>query len=415
MENKYLNRIILGLSAGILGCLLYVSLGDLTSKESSLLSILLTMLSFIASWLVSIHFSTKSHKQAIEEVKEQHLSNLKTYALNAAEKVSNLSNELGRLSVYLQEELEKDDGSVEEAYLSSFERIESSIHIINTLKSVNDTYLSDWKGVIGDELDEKLEEKQEREDELKDLVYRVEQIVKSNNEVKIQGDQNKNTLSKQISELRKELTLNLNSVSGAFVRTKSASKSLRQDIENKCPHCTVVQRYIQKTKENSYKTIKCSNCTKRSLARWYPDKGFVLEPEQQLTENVICPWCNEVESTALSSIPFTKNIEECSKCCGKMQISRTVKGLNVDKYGIIPSTLIQKINLVVTEEDIQKVHNKLPKQPWPTSIHKKIAEELGIEPKIVSLSIKELIKRDFFKPQIDGVLYERRIETNTQE
>jgi hypothetical protein len=41
---------------------------------------------------------------------------------------------------------------VDEALQAREERIESAIHLIRTLKSVNDTSLSDWEGVIGDEL-----------------------------------------------------------------------------------------------------------------------------------------------------------------------------------------------------------------------------------------------------------------------
>lgn len=100
-------------------------------------------------------YAQTSQKLAVQEVKEFHQANLRTYALKAAEKVNNLSNELNLLSVYLQQELDSADyDSTDEELLAKEERLESAIHIINTLKSVNDTALSDWEGVIGDELDQ---------------------------------------------------------------------------------------------------------------------------------------------------------------------------------------------------------------------------------------------------------------------
>ena len=80
------------------------------------------------------------------------------FALKAAEKVDNLSQELDRLTAYLQQELTDAAGgapqaATPEALRLKDARIESAIHIIGTLKSVNDRSLSDWQGVIGDELD----------------------------------------------------------------------------------------------------------------------------------------------------------------------------------------------------------------------------------------------------------------------
>ena len=123
---------------------------------------LLTILSFVVSYLISNYFAEISYKKAIDEVQEQHLANLRTYALNAAEKVGNLSNELTRLSLYLQQELDYDEENLEMANHALYERITSTIHLINTLKSVNDTSLSDWRGVIGEELKRRTDGKRER-------------------------------------------------------------------------------------------------------------------------------------------------------------------------------------------------------------------------------------------------------------
>src|SRR5438270_11216721 len=101
----------------------------------------------------------------VERVTLQHDESLKTYALKAAEKVTNLSRELDRLSDYLREYLSYNaEGEALEVVLSvRDERVASAIHIVEILRSVNDTSLSDWQGVIGDELEKKKEEEEQIE------------------------------------------------------------------------------------------------------------------------------------------------------------------------------------------------------------------------------------------------------------
>lgn len=55
-----------------------------------------------------------------------------------------------------------------------------------------------------------------------------------------------------------------------------------------------------------------------------------------------------------------------------------------------------------SEEFIEEVARRLPEQPWPTGIHKKVAEELSVPPNQVSHAIKELIQRGRFRDQVDG-------------
>ncbi len=123
--------LVLAFACGIIVCLRVLGNGNLTPTESALLSVVLTGLSILASWVVTEIYSQSQMKEAIEEVQEQHRSSLKTYALKAAEKVTNLSNELSRLSTYLQQELDCNDyRTPEEELHSKEERIESAIHII---------------------------------------------------------------------------------------------------------------------------------------------------------------------------------------------------------------------------------------------------------------------------------------------
>lgn len=411
MDNKLFNKLVLILSAGILACLGIVTFSELNTKESSLLGILLTILSFLASWLVSKHFADNSHKQAIEEVKEQHQSNLRTYALNAAEKVNNLSSELARLSVYLQQELEEDEdedeNNAENLYLSAYERIESAIHIINTLKSVNDTYLSDWKGVIGEELDERMEEQQERENELRLIVEKVENIVKSRPTENKENYSEVQKIGKQINDLRKELNFALNSVSGTFVRTSRIStKAKKEQITTPCPYCENPLTYYQRPKPGSFKFVECEKCNHKPYAKWEENAGFRLIKEEILNESYKCPWCENLIGTTLSNYPQSKSVCRCNSCHGSSQIIRTVTKFNIHPIASPETVTSSETKVVIDENILEKLKNVLPVQPWEKGIHRIVAGTLNLPLNVTRHHISELIRRGVFKPQIDGILYE---------
>jgi membrane protein implicated in regulation of membrane protease activity len=65
--------IIVILALGIVGCLIYISTAQLSNREAALVSIILTILSVVASYITSQYFAEKGHKEALEEVKAQHI------------------------------------------------------------------------------------------------------------------------------------------------------------------------------------------------------------------------------------------------------------------------------------------------------------------------------------------------------
>ncbi len=85
-NGKLEKNVAILLSIGVTICVLIIALGSLSAKESAILSLLLTILSVMASWIFSTIHSSSQHAEAISEVKEMHNENLRTYALKAAEK-----------------------------------------------------------------------------------------------------------------------------------------------------------------------------------------------------------------------------------------------------------------------------------------------------------------------------------------
>ena len=84
MENKSLNIILLlGVVVGIGVCFWRIVSGNTTDNEALLLSLILTIISILGSWIVSSFYSEYTFSKS-----------LRTFALKASEKVNNLSNEL---------------------------------------------------------------------------------------------------------------------------------------------------------------------------------------------------------------------------------------------------------------------------------------------------------------------------------
>ena len=90
--------VAIGLGAGILLALAIAATRSLNETESVLLAILLSAASMLASWLVTHIYSQRNLANTIAQATEANQENIKNYAVKAAEKVLNLSNELGRLS-----------------------------------------------------------------------------------------------------------------------------------------------------------------------------------------------------------------------------------------------------------------------------------------------------------------------------
>ena len=65
-------------------------------------------------------------------------------------------------------------------------------------------------------------------------------------------------------------------------------------------------------------------------------------------------------------------------------------------------------NYKLTDEIIEQVSNHLPSQPWPTNIHKTIAQELNLPDEIVSNTIGYLIYSKKFNHQVYGYVFDEQ-------
>jgi hypothetical protein len=398
-------RVILFVSfvLGIAGCFFLLSSGLISNRESGMLTILVTILSTLATWIITHLYSESQYESAIKDVQEQYKSNLRTYALKAAEKVNNLSNELNKLSMYLEEELDYTDyHSPEEELLAKEERIESAIHLIRTLKSVNDTALSDWEGVIGEELDQQREEKEEKEEELKALVEKVESLVEGQRQDFIGTQRDTATVMHEIEILKSELRRAMFQLSDTKIPKRISKKEPKQIISNECPVCNAMIEYKQRPLVRSAIALICKKCGEKLISRFSEDKGFKLTIRGEENIVVECPSCGEKTNIFLDNFPASSAISVCKSCKVTYRIVRTIDGVEIK--AIVPAQPIRKKD-PLSEEVIEQVRLKMPPQPWPTGVHRKIAEQLNLPAPLVTRAISVLIHKGIFKPQIDGIVY----------
>jgi len=177
--------------------------------------------------MVSRYYSESSYNKS-----------LRIFALKAAEKVTNLSNELDRLSVFIQQELkDAEHNSPAEALLAKNIRFEGAIHIINTLKSVNDRSLSDWQGVIGEEISARREVQEEREEAMRELLDRLESLQHATlDSTPSHHDEEREHLFAEVATIRSELRLLASQVSGVpVVPARSPRKKGKVDVQKPCP------------------------------------------------------------------------------------------------------------------------------------------------------------------------------------
>jgi len=295
---------------GIVTCLWRITQSAPTPNEALLLSLFLTLLSIIASWIVSRYYSESSYNKS-----------LRIFALKAAEKVTNLSNELDRLTVFIQEELKDDEyDSQAEALLAKNLRFEGAIHIINTLKSVNDRSLSDWQGVIGEEISAQRQVQEEREETLRDLLDRLDSLQRATlDSTKSQHDEERQTLFSEVASIRSELRFLASRMSGVPVIPMRAPK--KRDVQKPCPNCGHVLQYRQKSKAKSVIGMQCSKCGARLCSR-EADGDFLLGPRTPIDDIVTCPSCAQRLEVKTDPVPGSVVDVDCPHCDAVLRVSR---------------------------------------------------------------------------------------------
>ncbi len=274
----------------------------------------------------------------------------------------------------------------------------------NTLRSVNDTSLSDWQGVIGEELEEQQEEKSEREAEVREALARMEHLVAfqmSNLEL---GRESTKNVRDEVEALRRDLRTALSNTSSVAVPLPRISKK-RQDVESHCPACGEPLSYKQWPRKSSVKGVTCGKCQTDLVGKYEEGKGHYLLIRKPVDEQVTCVSCGHQLTVSLDPIPGKAATVNCVGCSTQLRVARS--GQSIIARPIIPSPTpsVPAARITVTPEIVDQVEAALPPQPWPQGTHQIVAAKLGIGVPLVRRAMEKLIQDGRAFVQHDGRIY----------
>lgn len=383
----------------------WLGLNATTRFEISLSTVLLTLLSIVATWVVAHVYAKYQRRNEIEELNNIHEKSLRTYALKAAEKVTNLSRELDRLSDYLSQYIEgEDEDDLEIVLRVRDERVLGAVHIVRMLRSVNDGALSDWEGVIGEELSQKRDEEEakeeEREQQAKEIIDAVEQLFEKYNLIEQPDTIDRDRLAAEYAMVRSEYKRVLENVSALYDHRQIWRRVPLKSSVLPCDTCggEIKVRYNRKGKVRTG-GVKCPTCDARFVSR--PDESGepILEHRKDVPETISCPSCEAINEVLLDNVPGGFVVQECEECDVTLRVTRSPSGITV-------KASLQRKKETLDPSFVDKVKIALPPQPWPQGIHHVIGKQLGTTGSRVQKAIRELIKSGVFKHQIDGVVIE---------
>jgi PAS domain-containing protein len=373
--------LLLGMLIGIVACLWRLTAGPSTPNEALLLSLVLTIFSMVGSWIASRHYAEVSFNR-----------NLRLFALKAAEKVTNLSDELNRLSAFLQEELKSTEyESPAESLLAKNVRIEGAIHVINTLKSVNDRSLSDWQGVIGEEISAQREMEDEREESLRELLDRLESLSAHGPE---------EALRTEVESIRTDLRFLAAQITGVPVSARRLKGKI--DVQKRCPQCAQPVQYRQRVTLGGINALDCTHCGSKLYSK-VVDGGFELKVRVPISEEIMCPSCAKVNKVTIDPVPGAIQDVNCHSCNASIRVIRAPRQLRLKLRAKSQGTSAEPVSL--SEELLARVRDLMGQQPWPSGRSRAVALEMGVHHGIVQAAIQELVRRGVFRLQVDGTLY----------
>lgn len=400
--------LVIGLFGAMSGIVYYFVIAqNLSNRETVLLSVFLTFVSFLLSWVITHYYAEEQYSESLEKATEAHKNNLKMYANKAAEKVNNLSKELSKVSLFLKEALDaQETGDLRYDMLSLEGRVCSVIQMIDTLKSFNDTALSDWQGVIDDILEQRKKEERLTYDYIVQVarqLHDAEQMMRKDGT----GQSSQEMLAKELQLIKADLSFALDSMGVRSATVRPPRIKPHQVVILKCPDCgcdvPVLARFVNKNK-----LLSCGNCHS-SLSANTVD-GVVALARTDIIESVTeCPNCKHENMVSINNkLGTSKNIA-CAEC-------GTPYSCHVSSAGVIASNNKKLIDDEAYKESvIELVRQRLPAQPWPRGIHQQLAKDISLTPSRVSWAIHQLIARGVFKPQMNGEVLNNNKATSLAE
>ena len=396
MKNIITVAVILVLVIGVVVSLYTVASHEPTPRESLLLGFLLFTCSAFLTWLCTHLYSQRTMAQAIDAVRKEYEGNLRTYAKQAAEKVLNLSSQLDRLAATLELALKQisvsdshADGTTSILLLRN--QIHNTIFVLETLRAANDNSLSDWRGVIGEEiqkqhgLEQQIDDMREKLESLQTLQYQLEGTMNTETQMEMMED--------RIQEVQQELEQKIGQL--PFVSWRRQKIRRRRKVGVVCIACDSSTEIMIKTKPGSRRYWRCPSCkTFHDIVTQEGDDYDFNLAETEVVE-VECVLCHSKHQLSLPLYPGVTLRTECPECDLSFDVARSKEGVKccANPKKNLPEKFISKIRVLLP-----------PRSNWEQGIHKRIAEKLGVSNGIVTQAITILIERGEVEAAPEGIL-----------
>ncbi len=380
-------KVLLG-AAGVLGLVTVVFIiisaakTNPTSGESLMLGTLISIFSVIATILVSHFYYNLSSQSASEDAKRSYDEKIRTFARKAAEKVFNLSNEFARLAENLKAAVE--DSEEEETnkitILVLREKMHSAIHILETLKSMNDTSLSDWRGIIGEDLQLQRQLELQINDELEE---QRELIEKLQARVDVEALE---PLEERLKQVESRLSEKILALPFAFRPLKTRQK--KEEVQIICPGCNVENTVKIRARAGALKLFPCIGCKHFVVVKYLNEKEKSTEMAAEVTLEVGCGVCKAALRYLMPEVTGAQVNVVCENCGAAVNAVNTKEGIKYQGFRVVE----------LNGKFLELVLANVPPKPWPQGMSKDIAKKLGVSNSTIDKAIGGLIKAGRLEP-----------------
>ncbi|HEV7998839.1 MAG TPA: hypothetical protein VGP63_03090 [Planctomycetaceae bacterium] len=347
-----------------------------TAAESLMLGVLISVFSVLAAVVVSHIYYKLGSQSASQEAKRSYDETIRTFARKAAEKVFNLSNEFDRLAESLRTAI--DEGDEEESnkltLLVLREKILSAIHILETLKSMNDTSLSDWRGIIGEDIQLQRQRQLQISEELEEQRELLGEL-----ESRVTGER-REQIEQRLQQVERRVHENIAAL--PFLFRPPHLKPKKREVQIVCPGCGVQNTVLARSRVGAVKLFQCEGCEHFVDVRFQNEVEFKAEMASEQSMKVACGDCkSEIEFNIPDRLGASVGIA-CAECGSGMTATMSKEGIHYHPHK----------KTAMTESFLNLVLANLPPRPWPQGVHKQIAQRMGVSNSSVSRALTVLIR-----------------------
>lgn len=209
---------------------------------------------------------------------------------------------------------------------------------------MNDTFLSDWRGIIGEDL----EKQEEIESELEELYDKLEQV----ESMSTHHDDALKALPEQLSKISSKLSEDVRRLSSASPIPIRWAHKRRIEALIKCESCGTETETKVLLRPGYSKVFRCENCRRFNTVTVQADGTLASKLVETKDETITCSICDNQFSI---SYPLHDNYLwqiECTRCSSIMQARVKDGGLIVTQAEKIGKAFIGLLERLGKEQTI---------------------------------------------------------------